>query len=288
MSGEEVIYHDVSSPRPPPPQQVPSGSAEEEEPPKKKCGFVAKVAIASVAVALIFMLAVGFSPVGRFSNAGKPDSLEGATGPTYPPTYFPTYWPTYAPTYAPTDAEEEALVTTVAATTAAAVTTAPATTEPVTTEAAVSTEAAVATTTEATTTTTTTTSVHPVCGNQTDYKVFKIQFTPSSVNATYSFSSKDTGAVWSSIQPGDLPLDEMTEERVCVPAGEYEYSMTEGACVNGFFRGKLILYSCNEGTISVTVNEAPQLAQLVQDAEGEDVQEPAEGEVVQDEAPQDV
>eukprot|EP00986_Skeletonema_menzelii_P000745 scaffold211_cov208-Skeletonema_menzelii.AAC.1 len=116
------------------------------------------------------------------------------------------------------------------------------------------TEAAV-TTTEMITTTTTTEAPHPVCGNNTDYKVFKIQFTPSSVNATYSFSSKESGAVFSSVEAGELPLDVMTEEKVCVPAGEYEYTMSSGACVNGFYRGQLILYSCEESTILVRVQD---------------------------------
>ena len=181
------------------------------------------------------------------------------------------------PTYAPTEAEA-VVVTTVAATEAATTTEAAAIVEDgnvtTTTEAPIdlgnstiiedddeeeevstnATEAAV-TTTEMITTTTTTEAPHPVCGNNTDYKVFKIQFTPSSVNATYSFSSKESGAVFSSVEAGELPLDVMTEEKVCVPAGEYEYTMSSGACVNGFYRGQLILYSCEESTILVRVQD---------------------------------
>lgn len=40
-----------------------------------------------------------------------------------------------------------------------------------------------------------------------------------------------------------------------MPAGEYEFSMSEGACVNGFFRGDLILFSCAPGAIMITVED---------------------------------
>eukprot|EP00986_Skeletonema_menzelii_P008127 scaffold3353_cov144-Skeletonema_menzelii.AAC.2 len=246
MNGEEeVIYHDMSpksayiapTPPPPPPQQIPSGSAEEEEPPqpKKKCSLLTKVCIGSILLMAIILSVTLTRPGALMAFGRKPDSVEGVTAEL---TYAPTYWPTYMPTYMPTVAATEAVETTVAAT-----------------EAATTTEAAAVVEDDGNDTTT----EAPIDSDlDFSWMVFKIQFTPSSVNATYSFSSKESGAVYSSIEAGELPLDVMTEEKVCVPAGEYEYTMSSGACVNGFYRGQLILYSCNEGTITVTVQEAPQ------------------------------
>lgn len=327
MGGEEIIYHDMSPKSayiapPPPPQQIPTGAPAEEQvveesAPKKKCSLFTKICIGVIVICAI-VLGVTLTRPGALDAFGRqtPSAAEGAGGETtYEPTYVPTYVPTYSPTYAPTpggDDDDDAVVTTttVAATQAAVVTTTEAaatTTEaPVddldnstatnATEAAAvddvnSTEAAVVTTTEATTTTTTTTTtikLHPVCGNQTNYKVFKIQFTPQDINATYTLTNKETGGVYASIQPGDLPLNEETEERVCIPGGEYEYSMTEGACVKGYYRGNLILYSCNEGVITLVVPKGEEAAEevvvdeeVVEEVEDEAVDE----EVVGDEEP---
>mmetsp|Transcript_17570 Transcript_17570/g.35083 ORF Transcript_17570/g.35083 Transcript_17570/m.35083 type:complete len:284 (-) Transcript_17570:274-1125(-) len=279
MSGEEVIYHDVS-PRntAPPPQEIPSGAAafEDEAPPKKGCSTITKLAIGSIVV-LTIVLSVVLTRPGALTAFGRKTPAAtntAATGPTYMPTYFPTYVPTYVPT---DGAVVEAVVTTttVAATEAAIVETTVTTEESldlsnitstnttttldeeeVTTNATATaaTSPATTTTTEITTTTTTE-EPHPVCGNFTDYKVFKLQFTPSSVNATYSFASKDTDGTVYSTTPSDLPLDEIYEEKVCVPAGEYEFTMSDGACVNGYYRGNLILFNCAEGSITVKVED---------------------------------
>mmetsp|Transcript_29862 Transcript_29862/g.46246 ORF Transcript_29862/g.46246 Transcript_29862/m.46246 type:complete len:291 (+) Transcript_29862:83-955(+) len=284
MSGEEVIYHDVS-PRntAPPPQQIPSGAAafEDEAPPKKGCSTITKLAIGSIVV-LTIVLSVVLTRPGALTAFGRksPAATTAATGPTYMPTYFPTYFPTYVPTYVPTDAPVEAVVTTTtvaateaAATEAAIVDTNVTTEEPLdlsnitstntttldeeefTANATATAATSPATTTTEITTTTTTEEPHPVCGNFTDYKVFKLQFTPSSVNATYSFASKDTDGTVYSTTPSDLPLDEIYEEKVCVPAGEYEFTMSDGACVNGYYRGNLILFNCAEGSITVKVED---------------------------------
>ena len=272
MNGEEeVIYHNVPSPRPPPPpQQIPSGSAEEEEPPKKKCGFVTKLAIAAVAVFLICMLSIGFSPVGRFTNARKPDSAEGAAELTYAPTYVPTYVPTYAPTYMPTVAATEAVETTVAATEAATTTEAAAVVEDdgndTTTEAPIDsdldfswmgnstniTDVNVTSTNATTTTTTTTTAL--ICD-------LKIQYELKSPNATYSFSSKADGTVYFPVEEGEfdgvdewLYIDQEFESELCVPAGDYELTMSEGVCIGGSLRNNLIFYQCVEGTVTVNID----------------------------------
>jgi len=278
MSGEEVIYHDVSPRNTAPPQQIPSGAAafEDEAPPKKGCSTITKLAIGSIVV-LTIVLSVVLTRPGALTAFGRKSPAAtntAATGATYMPTYFPTYVPTYVPTDA---APVEAVVTTttVAATEAAATEAAIVTTEEsldlsnitstnttttldeeeFTTNATATAATSPATTTTEITTTTTTEEPHPVCGNFTDYKVFKLQFTPSSVNATYSFASKDTDGTVYSTTPSDLPLDEIYEEKVCVPAGEYEFTMSDGACVNGYYRGNLILFNCAEGSITVKVED---------------------------------
>ena len=292
MSGEEVIYHDVPSPRPPPPPQIPSGAPEViDEPPKKKCGFLSKFIIVTLVVCLIVLLAVGFSPVGRFSagNKGEPDSATGGVTFTYEPTYFPTYVPTYAPTYVPTpgaEEEEETVVTTttVAATEAAVATTvaaeegdedgnATATDAPLdlswidelgnstsnitdanVTSSTNATEAAVVITTEMTTTTTTTTTPAIICNLQ-------IQYTIKSPNATYALTSKsDNTTTIFPTEPNEfdgvdewLYLDQEFEVELCVEAGEYELTMSEGVCIGGTLRDTLIFYQCAAGSFVVDI-----------------------------------
>jgi hypothetical protein len=295
MSGEQVIYHDIPSPRPPPPQ-IPSGAPAEvvndsSPPPKKKCGFLTKFIIVTLVICLIVFLAVGFSPVGRFSAGNKgsePDksATGGATEPTYEPTYFPTSWvPTYSPT--PGEEEEEAVVTTtttVAATQAAVATTVAAVVDEededgnvTTTEEASldlswidelgnsttnitnanvtsttnATEAAVITT-EMTTTTTTTPAL--ICNLQ-------IQYTIKSPNATYALTSKsDNTTTIFPTEPNEfdgveewLYLDQEFEVELCVEAGEYELTMSEGVCIEGTLRDKLIFYQCAAGRIEVKI-----------------------------------
>lgn len=295
MSGEQVVYHDVPSPRPPPPPQIPSGAAPEirDEPPaKKKCGFLTKFIIVTLVICLIVFLAVGFSPVGRFSagNKGEPDSAtEGVTF-TYEPTYFPTYVPTYVPTYSPTpgaddDAAAAAVVTTtVAATQAAAVTTTVATegdedgnatatdeapldlswidelgnsTTNITdannvTSTTNATEATVITTEMTTTTTTTTPAI--ICNLQIQYEI-------KSPNATYALTSKsDNTTTIFPVEPNEfdgveewLYIDQEFEVELCVEAGEYELTMSEGVCIGGTLRDKLIFYQCAAGSFEVTI-----------------------------------
>mmetsp|Transcript_14398 Transcript_14398/g.22215 ORF Transcript_14398/g.22215 Transcript_14398/m.22215 type:complete len:297 (+) Transcript_14398:64-954(+) len=293
MGKQDVVYHDISprsSAAPPP--SIPTGAAIENDEPKKKMSLFSKVAIGSIVVMSIVLAVVLTRPgaLGAFSQDKNSKADGGGDGdPTYVPTYTPTYVPTYLPTVGGDDTEEKeedggtTTTTTVAATEAAAnategvTTTTPfdfaaladlvgnvtnsttSTTEDIIEEEVVTTPAATSTTAATTTTTTTeltttTEQPHPVCGTNTTYKVFKIQYTPSTPNATYTFSSKSTGTIYSS-NPPDLPINEIYEEKVCVPGGEYEFQMSAGACVNGFYRGEQILFSCLEGGVLILVEE---------------------------------
>ena len=291
MGGEQVIYHDVPSPRPPPPPQIPSGAPAEvvqDEPPKKKCGFLTKFIIVTLVVCLIVFLAVGFSPVGRFSagNKGEPDSATEGVTDTYEPTFFPTSWPpSYVPTYAPTPGEEEeedlvtttttTTTTTVAATEAAAVTTVAAeegdedgNVTTATEEAPLDlswmgnsttniTDANVTSTTNATeavVATTTTTTPALICNLQIKYEI-------KSPNATYALTSKsDNTTTIFPTEPNEfdgvdewLYIDQEFEVELCVEAGEYELTMSEGVCIGGTLRDTLIFYQCAAGSIAVNI-----------------------------------
>jgi len=292
MGKQDVVYHDISprSSSSAPPPSIPTGAAIENDTPKKKMSLFSKVAIGSIVVMSIVLAVVLTRPgaLGAFSQDKNSKADGGGGGGDGDPTYVPTYTPTYVPTYLPTvggdDTEEKEEVegddstttTTVAATEAAAnttegvTTTTPfdfdaladlvgnvtnstsTTTEDVIEEEVVTTPAATTTTT--TELTTTTEQPHPVCGTNTTYKVFKIQYTPSTPNATYTLSSKSTGTIYSS-NPPNLPINEIYEEKVCVPGGEYEFQMSSGACVNGFYRGEQILFSCLEGGVLILVEE---------------------------------
>ena len=289
MRGEQVIYHDVPSPRPP---QIPSGAPaevfDEEPPPKKKCGFLTKFIIVTLVVCLIVFLAVGFSPVGRFSAGNKGGESDSATGGVQEPSYEPTYFPTYVPTYSPTpggDEEDLVTTTTVAATEVAVSTTVAAEegdedgnvttateeapldlswidelgnsttniTDANITSTTNATEASIITT-EMTTTTTTTTTPALICNLQ-------IQYTLKSPNATYALTSKsDNTTTIFPTEPNEfdgveesLYIDQEFEVELCVEAGEYELTMSEGVCIEGTLRDTLIFYQCAAGRIEVNI-----------------------------------
>ena len=264
MAGEEeVIYHDVSpraSDQPsPPPATIPSGSAEDdydEIPPKKGlCTFTNKI-IAMCVVVMVIILSVTMTRPGALTIFGKAPPENAATTSDVSFTYWPTYAPTFMPTYLPT-----MMPTSLLANTSVTVPTYLPTMMPTTANMSVNVEET-SNATDATTTSTvaaieevtTTETPHPVCGNATSSRVFKVNITPTTNSSTYTLSSKDDGTVYSTKVAGELPMGVMTEEKICIEAGEYTFEMNGGACVSGFFRGILILYSCNAATLDVEVD----------------------------------
>jgi len=289
---KEVIYYDV--PKSPPSSssspvvvspQLPSGSADDDETPpspppggspKRKISTFTKVVCGSVVIAVI-VLSVVLTRPGALTAFGKaPPDVSGASSGNDGDdnsTYVPTYWPTMSPIMNDDEDTNSTSTTTAATTTvhddhtttvAASSTTTVhdddddhTTTDATTTESAAlgsttttSTEPAVETTT-----TTTTQELHPVCGESITAKVFKLQITPTSPNATYSFYSERDGGttIYSSKGEGELPVDVTYEEKICIEGGRYKFSMSEGACAYGFVRGSQVFWSCVEGTSTITI-----------------------------------
>lgn len=127
-------------------------------------------------------------------------------------------------------------------------------TDATTESAALGSTTTTSTTEAAVETTTTTTILHPVCGESLTAKVFKLQITPTSPNATYSFYSEKGGTIYSSKSEGELPVGVTYEEKICIEGGKYEFSMSEGACAYGYLRGSQIFWSCVKGTSTITID----------------------------------
>ena len=299
MAGADnvVVYHDIVNgavesddvPILPPKTQISSGSAEEQGEDhvqlKKRCNGT-KCLLATVVICAIILGVVLSRPGALSFGKNTPSSAEKSTeegGGNETMTPWPTYFPTYQPTVnsAPSinltitnDTTSEGLGNETDFDFAGIFDDSNATetgddssvdegddvTDDNTTVAIVSTTVAPTTTTGVS---------HPVCGENVSAKVFKLQVTPSSSSASYTFTSADGKTTYSTKSAGELTVGEVYEEKVCLNEGDYWFSYSGGGsgsrpgCVKGYLRGELILSICTEGSFKITVDAVGAVASAV-------------------------